>query len=43
MIFPGWLSHKATNNSNSIKTIIGANYFIRGEVGSDWNTTSLRV
>jgi len=43
MIFPGWLTHKATNNSNSIKTIIGANYFIKGEVGSDWNTTSLKV
>ena len=43
MIFPGWLTHKATNNSDSVKTIIGANYFIKGEVGSDWNTTSLKV
>ena len=43
MIFPGHISHSATNHSDTTKTIIGANYFIRGRVGNDYNTTSLDI
>ena len=43
MIFPGHISHSATNHSDTTKTIIGANYFIRGKVGNDYNTTSLDI
>ena len=43
MVFPGYVSHSATNHSDTTKTIIGANYFIRGYVGNDYNTTSLSI
>jgi len=33
LIFPGWVYHKAKNLGNKDKYIIGANYFIRGDVG----------
>jgi len=34
LIFPGWVLHRAKNLGNSDKYIIGANYFIRGNVGN---------
>lgn len=33
LIFPGWVYHKAKNLGTKDKYIIGANYFIRGDVG----------
>lgn len=33
LIFPGWVIHSAKNLGTKNKYIIGANYFIRGDVG----------
>tara|TARA_R110000796_G_scaffold86400_1_gene186982 strand:+ start:282 stop:899 length:618 start_codon:yes stop_codon:yes gene_type:complete len=36
VIFPGWIPHQGTpNNSNVDRVMIGANYFLTGNLGSD--------
>ena len=34
LIFPGWVLHRAKNLGTKNKYILGANYFIRGDVGN---------
>ena len=43
MIFPGYIQHEGLNHSKNEKIILGANYFIRGDVGKYNNATSLIV
>ena len=43
MIFPGYIEHEGINHSDKEKIILGANYFIRGDVGKYENVTSLKV
>ena len=43
IMFPGHLLHEGINHSNKEKIVIGANYFIRGEVGIKQNITSLKI
>jgi len=43
IIFPGYILHEGINDSNNEKIILGANYFIRGDVGNYNNVTSLTL
>jgi len=44
IIFPGWLRHQASNNSIDKKRyIIGANYFIKGKIGSNKSAAYLKI
>jgi uncharacterized protein (TIGR02466 family) len=44
IIFPAWLRHQASNNSIDKKRyVIGANYFIEGEIGGDKNAAYLKI
>ena len=43
MIFPGYILHEGINHSQNEKIILGANYFIRGDVGKYNNVTSLII
>ena len=43
MIFPGYVLHEGINYNNNEKIILGANYFIRGDVGNYNNVTSLII
>ena len=42
LIFPGYIEHRAENLDTKEKYIIGANYFIRGDVGVYNNTTLVK-
>ena len=42
LIFPGYIEHSAENLDNKTKYIIGANYFIRGDIGVYNNTTLVK-
>jgi len=42
IIFPGWLAHRGLKNTGSIdKIMIGANYFLKGKLGSEINVNEL--
>jgi hypothetical protein len=43
IIFPGDVEHSSQNFSDKKKYVIGANYFIRGDVGDQLKVTSLRL
>ena len=43
MIFPGDMLHMGVNLSDKKKTVLGANYFITGEVGKSETITSLKI
>jgi len=43
MIFPGDMLHMGVNLSDKKKTVLGANYFIMGEVGKEETITSLKI
>ena len=43
IIFPGDVLHMGINLSNKKKTVLGANYFIMGEVGKSETITSLTL
>ena len=43
ILFPGNIMHSAKNHSEQEKIIVGANYFIRGNVGDDTDITSLTI
>lgn len=44
VIFPGYLDHKTTpNQSNKDRIMLGANYFIKGIIGSDKDVTTLKI
>ena len=42
LIFPGYIMHNAENLDNKTKYILGANYFIRGDIGNYDNTTLVK-
>jgi len=44
VIFPGYLDHKTTpNQSNKDRIMLGANYFVKGIIGSDEEVTTLKI
>ena len=44
VIFPGWLSHKSIiNNSDTDKFLIGCNYFIKGQLGSEKTYSKITI
>lgn len=44
VIFPGWVEHYTKDNeSEKERIIVGANYFIRGELGTKWDVSYLKV
>tara|TARA_R110000823_G_C15802573_1_gene487338 strand:+ start:114 stop:716 length:603 start_codon:yes stop_codon:yes gene_type:complete len=44
IIFPGWIPHKSTpNNSDVDRIMIGANYFLKGNLGSDVDNDFLNL
>jgi uncharacterized protein (TIGR02466 family) len=44
IIFPGWIPHKTSpNNSDVDRIMIGANYFLTGNLGKDVNTSFLKL
>jgi len=42
LIFPGYVMHSAENLDDKTKYILGANYFIRGDIGNYNNTTLVK-
>jgi len=44
IIFPGWVDHYTQDNkSDKERIVIGANYFIRGQLGTKWDVSYLEV